>query len=80
MKINKDAKLDIIRPSKEKMQHLSKYLSFHSACINSLERQRFPEWQKRKLNLPNKPTSRDVAIEVNAKVMLKSITDHGMFN
>ena len=80
MKINKDAKLAIIRPNEEKMKHLSNYLSFRSACINNLESQLFPERQQRKIHLPNHTSSRDVAIEVNAEQMLKAIANHGMFS
>ena len=80
MKINKDAKLAIIRPNEEKMKHLSNYLSFRSACINNLESQLFPERQQRKIHLPNKTSSRDVAIELNADQMFKAIANHGMFS
>lgn len=62
MCINKDAKLAVIRPSKEKMTHLSNYLSFRSAAIKNLEIQLFPERQTKQTTLPTKITSRDAAM------------------
>ena len=35
MKINKDAKLAVIRPNKEKMQSIANYLPFRAKCINN---------------------------------------------
>ena len=76
MKINKDAKLAVIRPTREKMRHISNYLPFRSACINNLKSQLFPE-QKKQRNCYT-PTSRDKAVETNAKAMLSALKSHGM--
>ena len=36
MRINRDAKLAVIRPNPQRMEHLSNYLSFRAACVNNL--------------------------------------------
>ena len=36
MRINKDAKLAVVRPSPEKMSFMSNYLLFRSACVRNL--------------------------------------------
>ena len=76
MKINKDAKLAVIRPTREKMRHISNYLPFRSACINNLKSQLFPEQTKQRNCYT--PTSRDKAVETNAKAMLSALKSHGM--
>ena len=46
MKINKDSKMAVIRPSVEKMEHITHYLQFRAGCINNLQEQCFPERKK----------------------------------
>ena len=36
MKINKDAKMAVTRPSVHKMEHISNHLQFQAACVNNL--------------------------------------------
>ena len=43
MKINKDAKLAVIHPTKQRMEFLSNYMSFRSSCIENLKKQLLPE-------------------------------------
>lgn len=43
MKINKDDKLAVVHPSKQRMEFLSNYMSFRAACIDNLKKQIFPE-------------------------------------
>ena len=40
MRINKEAKLAVVHPSR--MEFLSNYMCFHSACVESLKKQIFP--------------------------------------
>ena len=42
MQINKDAKLAVVRPSQQRMEYLSDYLPYCSACIKNLQQQLFP--------------------------------------
>lgn len=75
MKINKDSKMALTRPSKEKMTHL---LQFRSTSINNLKSQIFPE-DKKTHNSCYKLTSRDRASGENVKSMLSTLHSHGMF-
>lgn len=43
MKINKDAKLAVVHPSKQRMSFLSNYLSFRAKCVENITEQIFPE-------------------------------------
>lgn len=79
MKVNKDAKLAVIRPSESKMAHLSNYLPFRSACINNLIRELFPERQK-VFKFSHHPTSKDRKAETNVQSMMELINTHGMFH
>ena len=60
MKINKDAKLAVIRPSKEKMQSIANYLPFRAKCINNLKDQILASKKKNAT-----VTTRDKVIEEN---------------
>ena len=48
MKINKDAKLAVTRPSVHKMEYLSNHLQFRAICVNNLIQPLFPERNKDK--------------------------------
>ena len=65
MKINKDAKLAVIRPSKERMKFLSNYLSFRSKCVHNLTKQISPVSKKSTDNCSHKVTCRDKKAHVN---------------
>ena len=39
MKINKDAKMAVVRPSATKMEYLSHHLPFQAACVNNFHKQ-----------------------------------------
>ena len=43
IKINKDAKMAVIRPSSHKMEHLSNHLSIRASCVTNFRQQLFPE-------------------------------------
>ena len=45
MKINRDAKLAIVRPSKERMTFLSQYMGFQANCVRNLTSQLFQKKQ-----------------------------------
>lgn len=78
MCINKDAKLAVVRPSKEKMSHISNYLPFRSTCMNNLKTQLFPERKGRKSKGCHVPSSRDKASQSNVMHMVKTLQTHGM--
>ena len=80
MKINRDAKMAVVRPSSEKMEHVSNYLSFRSACLNNLTEQLFPERKHHNKGFSHKSNSNDIAAESNVQAMLEAISEHGMFN
>ena len=80
MCINKDAKLAIVRPSPQHMEHLSNYLPFRAKCLNNLKDQLFPEQHKQTAKFSHRPTSKDVIATANVDKMLALLTDHGMFN
>ena len=80
MKINKDAKLAVVRPSAHKMEHLSNHLPFRAACINNLTEQLFPEKKDHTTKFSHRPTSKDKEAETNIQRMLDAIAAHGMFH
>ena len=59
MRINKDAKLAVVRPSPEKMSFMSNYLSFRSACVRNLSDQLFPEQKERADTFSHRPSGKD---------------------
>ena len=68
MKINKDAKLAVIHPSKYKMEFLSKYMAFHSSCVHN---QLFPEREGRQAGF-HSPTGQDKKKDVNMTGAIES--------
>jgi len=56
MKINKDAKLAVVRPSKERMAFLSNYLSFRAASVHNLTNQIFPNQSEASQSFTHRPT------------------------
>ena len=82
MKINKDAKLAVVRPSVHKMEHLSNLLPFRAACINNLTEQLFPEKKDHTTKFSHRPTSKDKKAETNLNIqrMLDAIAAHGMLH
>ena len=80
MCINRDAKLAVIRPGVQKMEHTSHYLQFRASCINNLKVQLFPEQRKHKPSFSHKPSSKDKISDNNIKAMRESIEGHGMFS
>ena len=84
MKINKDAKLAVIHPSKYKMGFLSHYIGFRSQCVRNLQKELFPETENI-THSPHSPTARDHKREENVRKMTKlieekSITGIGLYN
>ena len=43
MKINKDCKTSIVRPSKDYISRVAGYISYHAKCMENLKKQLFPE-------------------------------------
>lgn len=80
MKINKDAKLAVVRPSKDKMAFLSNHLSFRATCVYNLTDQIFPEQGEASEKFTHRPTSKDKKAHVNVQRMCTSIVNHGMFH
>ena len=80
MKINKDAKLAVIHPSKHKMEFLSNYLSFRAACVDNLKKQVLPECARRACTFSHSPTSRDVKRDINIQYMLDAILSENMLS
>ena len=78
MKINKDAKMAVVRPTAKKMEHISNYLQFRSDCINNFKEQIFPEKTKSKNSF--KQTSKDRFAVNNIRAMREAIDKHGMFS
>ena len=80
MKINKDAKMAVVRPSASNMEHLSHYLSFQAACVNNFSQQLFPERAQRANRFSHGPSSQDRKSAVNTECMLAAIANHGLFH
>ena len=60
MKINKDDKLAVVHPSKQRMEFLSNYMSFRAACVDNLKKQIFPERELRPDSFSHQATSKDM--------------------
>ena len=73
MKINKDAKLAVVHPSKQRMEFLSNYMSFRAACVDNLKKQIFPERELRPDSFSHQATSKDMLRDVNIQRMVDSI-------
>ena len=68
MKINKDAKFSVVRPSKELMEKISNFMPFRSKCLNNLKHHLAMD-EKTPKTLPVS-TSRDRTAEGNIQSML----------
>ena len=75
MKINRDAKFAVIRPSEELMERISNFLPFCAQCINNLKLHLGLE--KEDASPVPKATSRDIA-DQNITVMLDYIEENNM--
>ena len=77
MKINKDAKLAVVHPSKHRMEFLSNYMAFRSTCVENLKKTIFPDH-----DLPSKicqhATSKDKKRDANVNQMFSLIKKKGM--
>ena len=80
MKINKDAKLTIVRPSKERMSFLSQYMGFQANCVRNLTSQLFQKNSEASHAFTHMPTCKDRKVHINMQRMLSIISNHGMFN
>ena len=78
MKINKDAKLAIVQPSRERMEFLSNYMAFQANCVRNLTDQIFPE-HREATTFSNRLTSKDRKPHTNMQRMHAVISNHGMF-
>lgn len=78
MKINKDAKMAVIRPTKEKMIFIANHLPFRAHCINNLKTQILPNTATKTTNCYT-VTTRDRATEENVKTMLHCLQSHGLY-
>ena len=75
MCINKDCKLAVVRPTKERMQFLANYLPFRSACLKNLQNQ--VRITRKKSQTINQITTRSRVTEENVKCMVDKIVSHG---
>ena len=73
MRINKDAKMAVVHPSKHRMEFLSNYMCFRSACVESLKKQIFPETVMNRQPFSHTLTSTDKKREVNVERMVQAI-------
>ena len=77
MKINKDAKLAVIRPTSERMTSIANYLPFRAKCVNNLKSQILPQ-NERNITCYT-VTTRDRATTEHVKTMLAVINSTGMY-
>ena len=80
MKINKNAKMAVVRPSATKMEYLSHYLPFQAACVNNFHQQLFPERAHDTKAFYHRPTSQDRKAAVNVERILEVVANHGLFH
>ena len=78
MKINKDAKFSVVRPSPEIMNRISNLMPFRAQCLNSLKKHLDMEIQLPS-NVP-KSTSRDRVADGNVQVMLDMMEECEMMS
>lgn len=76
-KINKDAKLAVVRPTSERMWTIANYLPFRSKCVNNLKTQILPAKKDKKPSCYT-ATSRDKVTTKNVETMLGVVTSKGM--
>ena len=74
MKINKEAKMAVVHPSKSKMDFISNYLSFCLEILRNLEVEIFPEHSKWK-KVGYSISSEDKKSATNVAQMVKVIDD-----
>ena len=79
-KINKDAKLAILRPTESKMLHTSNYLQFRADCLNNLKNELFAPQNDAKPKFSHAKTSKEKVEDGNVRAMLGGIKAHGMFS
>lgn len=80
MKINKDAKMAVVRPSATKMEYLSHYLPFQASCVNNFHQQLLPERTKSTKAFSYHPISEDRKTAVNVERIIEVIANHGLFH
>ena len=78
--INRDAKLDVVHPSRHRMEFLSNYMSFRSACVDNLKQQIFSEREVSGNAFSHSSTSKDAKAEANILNMLKEINTKNMLS
>ena len=79
MKINKDAKLAIVRPSEKKMEIISHHIEFRARCVENLQSQTHLK-RTTATTFSYKRRKQDEKIASNIKAMQESISKHGMFH
>ena len=80
MCINKDAKLAVVHPSKHRMEFLSNYLHFRSACVECVKRQIFPEREVNKQEFSHSVMGMDRKREENILRMVQVINSKEMLS
>ena len=80
MCINKDAKLAVVHPSKHRMEFLSNYMHFRSACVECVKRQIFPEREVNKQDFSHPVVNMDRKREENILRMVQVIKSKGMIS
>ena len=80
MKINKECKAAIVRPSKENMHTLSNTIQFRASMVTSLTTELFPERSKRhtKEAITLKPSLTQQKVEENIEAMATAVRSSGM--
>ena len=77
-KINKDCKLAIIRPNKDKMSHVANYLGFGAKMVNNFKGQIFDKEKEERTTACYTPTSRSRKSDENITSMLETLQIHGL--
>lgn len=76
-KINRDCKMAIVQPSKEKMSHSANYLGFRAKMIQNLKAQILPSEETANCHIP---TSRATRSDENIKSMIAILEEHGLID
>ena len=76
MKINRDAKFAVVRPSEELMERISNFMPFRAQCINNLKLHL--GIQKEQASPVPQATSRDIVADQNITVMLDYIEENNI--
>ena len=77
MRVNKDCKLAIVRPSKERMSHIANYFGFRSKMVNNLKAQMLPQDEDDGTEC-YLSTSRSRKSDENVKFMFGALQSHHM--